>query len=70
MSLAKKVELLVWEQRCEEVERNPVPDEFRSASVDVLDPYEREILVSCLRWLDFSCNSISSLESMLLDLIL
>ena len=70
MTLAKKVEFLVWEKRREEIERNPVSDELWSASVDVLDSYEREVFISSLWRLDLSCNSVTGLERMLLDLIL
>ena len=70
MSVAEQVELLFREKRGKEVERDTVPDEFRSASVDELDPYEREVLVSSLRRTDLPGNCISCLESMLLYLIL
>ena len=70
MSVTEKVELFLWEERGEEVERNTVTDEFRRTSVDVLDAYEREVLVTSLRRLDLSCHSVTGLESVLLDLVL
>ena len=70
MTIAEKIEFLLWEKRGQEVERNSVADEFRCTSIDVLDAYEREVLVTCFRRLDLTGYSISCLESMLLDLIL
>ena len=70
MSVAKQIELFFWEKRSEEVERNPVSDEFRSTAVDELYPYEREVFVTSLRRPDLSGHGISGLECMLLDLIL
>ena len=70
MSVSEKVELLLREEWCKEVERNTVADELRSTSVDELDPYEREVFVSCLWRSDLTSYGISSLESMLFDLIL
>ena len=70
MSVSEEIEFFIREKRCEVVKRNAVSDEFRSASVDIFDPYEREVLVSCLWRSDFSGNRVSCLESMLLYLIL
>ena len=70
MAVSEKVELLLREERSQEVEWDSVSDELRCTSVDVVDTYEREVLVAWLRWLDFSCNSVTCLESVLLDLIL
>ena len=68
MSVTKKVEFLFREKRCEEVERNPVADEFRSPSIDIFDAYEREVLVPGLRRLDFASYCISCFQCVLLDL--
>ena len=70
VAVSEEVEFLFREKRRKEVERNPVSDEFRRTSVDELDAYQREILVSGLRWLYFSCHGISGLEGVLLDLVL
>ena len=70
VTVTKEIELLVWEKWSQEVERNPVSDELWSAAVDVLDLYKREVLVSSLRGSDFTCHSVTSLERMLLDLVL
>ena len=61
MSVTKQIEFLFREKRSKEVKRNPVSDEFRSTSVDELDPYEREVLVSSLRRSYFSSYSITCL---------
>ena len=37
---------------------------------DEFDPYKREVFVTWLRWLDLSGDCITSLQSMLFDLIL
>ncbi len=70
MAVSEKIELLLREERSKEVERDSVADEFRCATVDILDAHERELLVSGLRRLDFSCHCITCLQRMLLDLIL
>ena len=70
MSITKKVEFLLWEKWSQEVKWNTVTNEFRSTSIDVLDTYEREVLVTDLWWFDFTSYSVTSLESMLLDLVL
>ena len=70
MPVAKQVEFLLREKRSKKVKRNPVPDEFRCTAVDEFYPDEREVLVSLLRRFDFSCNRISGLERMCLDLSL
>ena len=46
--MTEKVELLIREKGSEEVKGNTVTDIVRSTSVDILNPNEREILVSLL----------------------
>ena len=69
MAVSEQLELLVWEKRCKEVERNPVPNIFRSPSVDIFDLDEREILVTFPRRPDFACNCITAFQSVALDLL-
>ena len=70
MSVAEKIEFLLWEKRCKEVEWDTVSDELRCATVDILDADKREVLVTNLWRFDFSGYSISCLKRMLLDLVL
>ena len=46
VSVTQEVEFLVREEGSEEIEGNPVADEFRGASVDVFDAHEGEVFVS------------------------
>ena len=70
VTIAEKIELLIREEGSEEIERNPVTDEIRGASVDVLDPDEREILVTLLRRTDFSGHCVARFEGIELYLVL
>ena len=70
MTVAKKVEFFLREKRCQKIKRNPVTDEFRTASVDEFDSDKREIFVSRLWRTYLAGYSISSLESVLLYLVL
>ena len=70
MSITKKIEFFFREEWSKEVEWDAVADEFRCASVDVFYTYKREVSVSSLWWLDLAGNSIASLKSVLLDLML
>ena len=68
VAVAEKVEFLLWEKWGEEVERNTVADELRCTSIDLFYAYKREVLVTDLRRLDFSCHCVTGLERVLLDL--
>ena len=62
MTVSEQVELLVREEWSEEVERNPVPDKLRCASIDILYSDKREIFVSIARRSDFSRDGIAAFQ--------
>ena len=70
VTVTEEIELLIREKRCEEIERNPVPDELRRAAIDILDAHEREVLVTFLRRTDFSGYGVARLQRIALYLIL
>ena len=59
MTVSKKVELLLREKRGKEIKRHPVADVVRSTAVDVVDLYEREVLVTLLRRTDLTCHGVA-----------
>ena len=65
-----EVELLVREERGEEVKGNAVTDEFRLAAVHHGNLYQREVFVAFARRTDLSGNGVAVLEGVLLDLLL
>ena len=70
VSMSEKIEFLIREKRSQEIERNPVTDEFRSTSVYEINLHEREVLVTFLRRTDFSCNGVAVLQGIVLYLAL
>ena len=70
MTMSEKVEFLVREERGEEIERNAVADELRSAAVDIFDAYERELFVAFLWRTYLAGHCIACLEGVDLDLLL
>ena len=68
--MTEQVELFVREEGSEEFERNPVPDEFRGASVDIFDFDEREIFVPFFRWPYLAGDRVPGLECIRLYLAL
>ena len=70
MAVAKEIEFLCGEKGSEEVEGNPVADEFRCAAVYELDANKREVLVSLTGRTDFTGDGVSVLERILLYLLL
>ena len=70
MTMSEKIKLLIREKWSQEIKRNPVPDELRTSTVDIIDLYKREILVTISRRSDLSGNSITILQSIILDLTL
>ena len=70
VTLSEEIELLIREERSQEIERNPVPDEFRRPSVDIGNLYEREVFVTLLRRPDFACHGIAVLQRIVLYLAL
>ena len=70
MTIAEKIEFFLWEEWRQEIEWNSVSDEFRRTSVYEFDAYEREILVTSLWRADLACYSVTSLQGMLLNLVL
>ena len=70
MGASGEVELLVREERGEEVERDAVADEFRLAAVHHGDLHQREVFVAFARRTDFSGDGVAVLEGVLLDLLL
>ena len=70
MAVTKKIELFLREQRGEEIKRHPVTDVVRSTSVDVLDPHEREVLVTLLRRTDLTGDGVTGFEGIILYLTL
>ncbi len=68
--LGGEVELLVREERREELERDPVAHPFRIAAVDRIHLDEREELVPVARWAHIAVHRIAQLQAELLDLLL
>ena len=57
--VTEKIELLVREKGSKEIKRHAVTDIIRSATVDVLDPHEREIFVTFLWRTDLAGNRVA-----------
>ena len=70
VAMAKQIKLLVREKGSQEVEGYTVAYEFRPAAVDIFDANQREVFVTLLRRTDFSGDSITRFEGILLDLLL
>ena len=70
VTMAEKVEFLIREEGSQKIERYPVADVVRRTPVDILNPDEREILVSLLRRPDFSGHGVTRLECVVLYLSL
>ena len=68
VTVAGEVELLVGEKRGEEIERDTVADEFRTAAVDGVDAHQREILVAFARRTDVTEDGVARLEGIVLYL--
>ena len=70
VSVAEQVELLVREERGQEIERHAVPDIFGGASVHGLDVHEREVLVAFAGRAYLAGHGVAALEGVVLDLLL
>ena len=61
--MARKIKLLFWEQRCQEIERHTVADAVRCAAVDGLNLDEREVLLAFFWRTDSSCHSVAGFKT-------
>ena len=69
VAVSQKVELLVREEWSQEVERYAVPDVLRTAAVNHLDVYEREVFVTFARRTNLSEHCVSIFQSEAFNLL-